>query len=87
MSFELYYPHPLHIKIAPLYGTQKVKLAALAGFEPTLSEPKSDVLPLHQSAVLQDSGGYRLHNTRPKFCLRRNEILKPLASSRQNGVV
>jgi hypothetical protein len=36
---------------------------------------------------LQDLGGYRLHNTRPKFCLRRNEILKPLASSRQNGVV
>jgi hypothetical protein len=36
---------------------------------------------------LQDSGGYRLHNTRPKFCLRRNEILKPLASSQQNGVV
>ena len=49
--------------------------------------PQMMCLPLHQSAVLQDSGGYRLHNTRPKFCLMRNEILKPLVSSRQNGVV
>ena len=31
-----------------------MKMAAMSGFEPELSESKSDVLPLHYTAMLRD---------------------------------
>lgn len=41
-----------HMKKAPV-GVSRGGLAAEEGFEPSLTEPESGVLPLHYSAVQQ----------------------------------
>ena len=52
------------------YKTRQTSIVELSGFEPKISEPKSDVLPLHHSSIKtgdSDTADFTIDGTLEKF--------------------